>query len=85
VDDPAAARGPVIAVIGAGASGTLAVIHLIREAAARRVPLRVALIDRHGRHGLGQAYSTTHPAHLLNAPADAMVATQALAGSGSAA
>jgi uncharacterized NAD(P)/FAD-binding protein YdhS len=74
VDDPAAARGPVIAVVGAGASGTLAVIHLLREAAARRVPLRVALIDRHGRHGLGQAYSTTHPAHLLNSPADAMSA-----------
>lgn len=74
VDDSAAARGPVIAVIGAGASGTLAVIHLLREAAARRVPLRVALIDRHGRHGLGQAYSTTHPAHLLNSPADAMSA-----------
>ena len=73
-DDPAAARGPVIAVIGAGASGTLAVIHLLREAMARRVPLRVALIDRHGRHGLGQAYSTTHPAHLLNSPADAMSA-----------
>jgi uncharacterized NAD(P)/FAD-binding protein YdhS len=55
-----------------GASGTLAVLHLLREAAARRVPLRVALIDRHGRHGLGQAYSTTHLAHLLNSPADAM-------------
>jgi uncharacterized NAD(P)/FAD-binding protein YdhS len=74
VNDPAAARGPVIAVIGAGASGTLAVVHLLREAAARRVPLRVALIDRHGRHGLGQAYPTTHPAHLLNSPADAMSA-----------
>ncbi len=61
-------------MIGAGASGTLAVIHLLRQAAAGRVPLRVALIDRHGRHGLGQAYSTTHPAHLLNAPAEAMSA-----------
>jgi uncharacterized NAD(P)/FAD-binding protein YdhS len=73
-DDHAAARGPVIAVIGAGASGTLSVIHLLREATARRAPLRVALIDRHGRHGLGQAYSTTHPAHLLNTPAGAMSA-----------
>ena len=72
--DRASARGSVIAVIGAGASGTLAVIGLLREAAARRVPLRMALIDRHGRHGLGQAYSTTHPAHLLNAPVDAMSA-----------
>ena len=65
---------PVVAVIGAGASGTLATVHLLREAAAKRLPLCVALIDRHGRHGRGQAYSTTHPQHLLNAPADAMSA-----------
>ncbi len=69
-----AERGPVIAVVGGGASGTLAVIHLLREAARRRVPLRLALIDRHGRHGLGQAYSTTQPAHLLNSPAHLMSA-----------
>jgi uncharacterized NAD(P)/FAD-binding protein YdhS len=64
----------VIAIVGGGASGTLAAIYLLHEAASRRTPLRVALIDRHGRHGLGQAYSTTHPAHLLNSPADAMSA-----------
>jgi FAD-NAD(P)-binding len=64
----------VIAVIGGGASGTLTASSLLREAADRRVPLQVALIDRHGRHGLGQAYSTTHPAHLLNSPASAMSA-----------
>jgi uncharacterized NAD(P)/FAD-binding protein YdhS len=64
----------VIAIVGGGASGTLAAIYLLREAASRRTPLRVALIDRHGRHGLGQAYSTMHPAHLLNSPADAMSA-----------
>jgi uncharacterized NAD(P)/FAD-binding protein YdhS len=51
----------VIAIIGGGASGTLATICLLREAAALRLPQRVALIDRLGRHGLGQAYSTTHP------------------------
>ena len=64
----------MIAIVGGGASGTLAAIYLLREAASRRTPLRVALIDRHGRHGLGQAYSTTHPAHLLNSPADGMSA-----------
>jgi len=73
-DDPAGGQAPVIAIIGGGASGTLAAASLLREAADRRVPLRVALIDRHGRHGLGQAYSTTHPAHLLNSPAGAMSA-----------
>ena len=73
-DPSAARRGPVIAVVGGGASGALAVIHLLREAARQQVPLRVALIDRHGRHGLGQAYSTAHPAHLLNSPAHVMSA-----------
>ncbi len=73
-DPSAARRGPVIAVVGGGASGTLAVIHLLREAGRQQVPLRVALIDRHGRHGLGQAYSTAHPAHLLNSPAHVMSA-----------
>src|ERR1035438_416418 len=72
--DPLEGRGPVIAVIGGGASGTLAVIHLLRSAAERQCPLRVVLIDRHGRHGLGQAYSTAHPAHLLNAAAGQMSA-----------
>lgn len=68
------ATGPVVAIVGGGASGTLAAISLLREAAGRRLPLRVALIDRHGRHGVGQAYSTTHPAHLLNSPIGTMSA-----------
>ena len=67
-------RRPVIAVIGGGASGTLTAIHLLRQAAAGRPPVRIALIDADGRHGLGQAYSTTHPGHLLNAPAGTMSA-----------
>jgi uncharacterized NAD(P)/FAD-binding protein YdhS len=70
----ATGRAPVIAIIGGGASGTLLAMYLLREASARHLPLRVALIDRHGRHGLGQAYSTCHPAHLLNSPAGAMSA-----------
>jgi hypothetical protein len=65
-------RRPVIAVIGGGASGTLTAIHLLRLAAAGRPPVRIALIDAGGRHGLGQAYSTTHPGHLLNSPAGTM-------------
>jgi uncharacterized NAD(P)/FAD-binding protein YdhS len=72
-DDPAG-QEPVIAIVGGGASGTLAALYLLHEAASRRTPLRVALIDRHGRHGLGQAYATTHPAHLLNSPVGAMSA-----------
>jgi len=65
---------PVIAVIGGGASGTLTAIHLLRLAAAGRPPVRIALIDAGGRHGLGQAYSPTPPGHLLNSPASTMSA-----------
>jgi uncharacterized NAD(P)/FAD-binding protein YdhS len=72
--DPTGSNRPVIAVIGGGASGTLAAIHLLRLAAAGRPPVRIALIDAGGRHGLGQAYATTHPGHLLNSPADTMSA-----------
>jgi uncharacterized NAD(P)/FAD-binding protein YdhS len=72
--DPHASRPPVIAVVGGGASGTLTAIHLLRLADAGRPPVRIALIDAGGRHGLGQAYSTTHPGHLLNSPADTMSA-----------
>src|SRR5580693_9138683 len=67
-------RATVVAVIGGGASGTLAAIYLLREAAAARVPLQIAMIDRNGRHGLGQAYATSNAAHLLNSRADRMSA-----------
>ena len=66
--------GAVIAVVGGGASGSLTAVQLLRRAAALRLPLRVVLIDRHDRHGLGQAYSTEHGAHLLNAMAGQMSA-----------
>jgi uncharacterized NAD(P)/FAD-binding protein YdhS len=63
-----------VAVIGGGASGTLAAAYLLRAAAEARVALRIALIDRWGLHGLGRAYATAHPAHLLNSPVDRMSA-----------
>ena len=72
--EPVDGRVAIVAVIGAGASGTLATTYLLRAAAAARIPLRIALIDRHGQHGLGRAYATAHPAHLLNSPADRMSA-----------
>jgi uncharacterized NAD(P)/FAD-binding protein YdhS len=72
--DAPESRGPVVAIIGGGASGVLAAVHLLRSAVARQSPLRITLIDRYGRHGLGHAYATTHPDHLLNAPASQMSA-----------
>ncbi len=67
-------RAVAVAVIGGGASGTLVAANLLRTVVAAPIPLRIALIDRYGRHGLGQAYSTKHPAHLLNSWADRMSA-----------
>ncbi|SDL28622.1 FAD/NAD(P)-binding protein [Nonomuraea jiangxiensis] len=66
-------RTPSVAIIGGGASGTLVAIHLLRLA---RTPIDVTLIDRHGRHALGQAYATTDPRHLLNTRADRMSALE---------
>jgi hypothetical protein len=74
---PAAGQGPVIAIVGGGASGTLAALCLLREAASRRVPLRIALIDRHGRHGLGQVLPEVvpgeRPAELGQRPVEVLV------------
>ncbi len=63
-------------VVGGGASGTLATLHLRLYARARGVPLHLVLIDRDRRHGLGQAYATTDPHHLLNSRAEKMSALE---------
>ncbi|MBA2771061.1 MAG: FAD/NAD(P)-binding protein, partial [Sphingomonas sp.] len=60
-------RSPV-AIIGAGFSGTMAAAQLARKGVAS------VLIEGGGRAGLGAAYSTTDPAHLLNVPAGNMSA-----------
>ena len=64
-------QASTIAIIGAGFSGTLLAIHLLR-----RCPLgtRVVLIERSHLHGTGLAYSTQHQGHLLNVPAEKMSA-----------
>ncbi len=65
---------PLVAIVGGGASGTLTAVQLLRHAAGQRLALEVVLIDRYGRHGRGQAYSTRHEAHLLNTMAGQMSA-----------
>ncbi|MFC0039896.1 FAD/NAD(P)-binding protein [Actinomadura rayongensis] len=57
-------RDPRVVVVGGGASATLTAVHLLRRTGP--VP-RLVVIDRHGRHGRGQAYATEDPGHLLNA------------------
>src|SRR5580658_2477042 len=64
-------RATSIAVVGAGFSGTLLALHLLR-----RCPpgTRITLIERNRQFGLGQAYATGNPGHLLNVPAARMSA-----------
>jgi uncharacterized NAD(P)/FAD-binding protein YdhS len=60
--------GQKVAIVGGGAAGALAAIHLLREHRERGA-LAVDLIDRAGSFGAGVAYGTEDPLHLLNVPA----------------
>jgi uncharacterized NAD(P)/FAD-binding protein YdhS len=60
-----------IAIIGAGFSGTITAVNLLRH--AHREPLRILLIDR-DRHARGSAYGAQPAPHLLNVPAGRMSA-----------
>lgn len=61
----------VIAIVGAGFSGTMVACHLLRKATQ---PLRIVLLDRSERFGVGLAYGSRDPGHLLNVSAGAMSA-----------
>jgi uncharacterized NAD(P)/FAD-binding protein YdhS len=62
---------PVVAIVGAGFSGTLVACQLLRLA---QRPLTILLLDRSQPMGLGLAYGTNDPGHLLNVSAGAMSA-----------
>jgi uncharacterized NAD(P)/FAD-binding protein YdhS len=61
-----------VAVVGAGAAGTLTAVHLATEA-RRGDPLHLLLVDP-AEPGRGVAYSTPDPRHLLNVPAGGLSA-----------
>lgn len=63
------ARDHHLAIIGAGFSGTLQAINLLRHDGPR-----ATLIERRPAAGRGIAYSTAHPDHLLNVRAANMSA-----------
>lgn len=66
----AAATGPLdVAIIGGGAAGVLAAIHLLCASSGR---MRLCVIESRPVLGEGAAYSTRDPAHLLNVPAGGM-------------
>ena len=60
-----------VAIVGAGFSGTLVALHLLRRSPPGT---RITLIDRRAQFGRGQAYGTGNPGHLLNVPAGRMSA-----------
>ena len=60
-----------IAIVGAGFSGTLLALHLLRHCPP---PTKLVLIERNSQFGRGLAYSTGNPSHILNVPAARMSA-----------
>jgi uncharacterized NAD(P)/FAD-binding protein YdhS len=64
-------KPPAIAVIGAGFSGTLLALHLLRRCPSS---VRIHLIERSPRFGRGLAYSSGNLNHLLNVPTSRMSA-----------
>ena len=58
-------------VVGGGASGALAALHLSRRAAASSVPLTLDIVEP-GPLARGVAYSTGNHEHRLNVPATGM-------------
>ncbi|MGW3955566.1 FAD/NAD(P)-binding protein, partial [Streptomyces sp. NPDC004752] len=67
-------KRPAVAIVGAGASGTLTAVQLCETAARRRIPLDLVLIDPAPEAGRGVAYATRDPRHRLNVPAGGMSA-----------
>ncbi|GGO90518.1 FAD/NAD(P)-binding protein [Wenjunlia tyrosinilytica] len=63
-----------VAVVGAGAAGTMTATRLLDEAVARQQPLSVLLVDPAQAVGRGSAYCTVDERHLLNIPAGCMSA-----------
>jgi uncharacterized NAD(P)/FAD-binding protein YdhS len=64
-------RSEVVAIIGGGASGVLAAVHLLR---ASPRSMRIVIIEPRAELGEGIAYSTTDLGHLLNVRAGCLSA-----------
>ena len=70
--DATKSRVRTIVIIGAGFSGAMTAVNLLRL--APRQPLRVVLINKSGRMARGIAYGTRSAEHVLNVPAGNMSA-----------
>ncbi len=71
VPAPPASR---ILIVGAGFSGAITAVHLLRDSAAVPANLDVILVERRSRFGRGLAYHTWDDNLLLNVPAGNMSA-----------
>ena len=58
-----------VAIVGAGASGALTAIQLLRRARERGELIEIRLVDPDASTGRGVAYGTSDPSHLLNVAA----------------
>lgn len=56
-----------VGIVGGGASGVLAAIHLLRD---EPVPVRIIMMEPRTELGRGVAHGTDEPGHLLNVRAD---------------
>jgi hypothetical protein len=65
---------PTVAVVGAGAAGTLTAAHLARAATEAHRNLELLLVDPRPSTGAGTAYSTRDTRHRLNVRAGGMSA-----------
>uniref|UniRef100_UPI00404024AA FAD/NAD(P)-binding protein n=1 Tax=Streptomyces sp. f51 TaxID=1827742 RepID=UPI00404024AA len=65
-------QGHTVAIVGAGAAGTLTAVQLCETATRRRTRLRLLLVDPAPEAGRGTAYATDDPRHRLNVPAGGM-------------
>ncbi|MFJ4630103.1 FAD/NAD(P)-binding protein [Streptomyces sp. NPDC088847] len=65
-------KRPTVAIVGAGAAGTLTAVQLCETATRRRTPLDLVLVDPAPEAGRGTAYATPDPRHRLNVPAGGM-------------
>jgi uncharacterized NAD(P)/FAD-binding protein YdhS len=62
-----------VAIIGAGASGTILAHQILEKASLiSDAGVKIYLIEKDGDHGPGLAYSTPLPAHILNMRADTL-------------
>jgi uncharacterized NAD(P)/FAD-binding protein YdhS/predicted metal-dependent enzyme (double-stranded beta helix superfamily) len=71
---PASENAHVVAIIGGGFTGLMAMANLLRFGNDGPMPLHIVLIDRQAAIGEGVAYRTTNSSHLLNVPAGRMSA-----------